>query len=141
MQTQEEYRTYQREYKKRRYDSEPGRRSAIVERSRNYRRVHLDRTILSQAKTRCKKSGILFNLTIKDIVIPDVCPILGIPIYSNVGEGRTDNSPSIDRVYPDLGYVSGNVVIVSDRANRIKNDGTASEHRLIADWIEKNGRI
>ena len=38
-----------------------------------------------------------------------------------------DNSPTIDRIVPELGYVKGNVVVVSAKANRIKNDATITE--------------
>jgi hypothetical protein len=47
-----------------------------------------------------------------------------------------DTSPSLDKINPELGYVPGNVAIISYRANRIKNNGTAEEHRLIADWMD-----
>jgi hypothetical protein len=43
-----------------------------------------------------------------------------------------DDSPSIDRIDPRLGYLPGNVWIICNRANRIKSDGTAREHLVIA---------
>jgi hypothetical protein len=42
----------------------------------------------------------------------------------------------LDRIIPEEGYVAGNVNVVSYRANRIKNDGTAEEHLKIADWMD-----
>jgi hypothetical protein len=48
-----------------------------------------------------------------------------------------DNSPSLDRINPEKGYVRGNIAIISYRANRMKADGTADEHRLIAEWIRR----
>lgn len=47
-----------------------------------------------------------------------------------------DNSPSLDKLIPDLGYVKGNVAVISWRANRFKSDGTLEEIRMIADWME-----
>lgn len=38
----------------------------------------------------------------------------------------------------EKGYVPGNVVVMSYRANRLKNDGTAEEHEIIAAWMRKN---
>lgn len=47
-------------------------------------------------------------------------------------------SPSIDRIVPELGYVPGNIAIISWRANDLKKDATADEMRRIADWIDKS---
>jgi len=77
---------------------------------------------------------------LKTAVIPDVCPILGIPLnYLGTGVAcwsRTDNSPSIDQLIPGKGYHKDNINIISWRANRIKNDGTYEELFAIAAWVE-----
>lgn len=62
-----------------------------------------------------------------------MCPILG---QEMVFGGETNNSPSIDRVLPHLGYTSGNVAWVSKIANTLKSDRTANELRMIADWMD-----
>ena len=49
----------------------------------------------------------------------------------------TNYSPSFDRIYPKKGYVKGNIVIVSNKANRIKTDATVDEIRKVADFYEK----
>lgn len=66
------------------------------------------------------------------------CPILGYELdyFSNI---RQENSPSFDKIDPTKGYVVGNVQIVSWRANRIKNDGTAEEHEKIAKYMKSIG--
>lgn len=43
---------------------------------------------------------------------------------------------SLDRIVPSLGYVPGNVAVISHRANRIKSDATADELRAVADWLD-----
>lgn len=69
---------------------------------------------------------------------PERCPILDLELdFSEKGK-RNDFSPSIDKIIPEKGYVPGNVAIISWRANRIKNNGTADEHQKIANWIYKN---
>jgi len=69
--------------------------------------------------------------------LTDMCPVLGIPLDYSFGKGsRTDNSPSIDQILPGEGYKIGNVVVVSWRANRIKNDGTPEEHQKIATFYK-----
>lgn len=48
-----------------------------------------------------------------------------------MGRGKAmDDSWSIDRVVPEKGYVFTNVVICSNKANRIKNDMTIEEMKL-----------
>ena len=72
---------------------------------------------------------------------PEYCPVSGVKLnYSGTGtEGwsRGEDSPSIDQVDAGKGYTIDNIAIMSWRANRIKNDGTAEEHRQIADFIDK----
>lgn len=63
------------------------------------------------------------------------CPILGLEL-DYFAETRQENSVSFDRIDSNKGYVSGNVQIISWRANRIKNDGSAAEHRRIADYLD-----
>ena len=48
-----------------------------------------------------------------------------------------DESRSLDRIDPQFGYLPGNVELVSQRANRLKGDGTAEEHLRIARWLER----
>lgn len=56
----------------------------------------------------------------------DTCPVFGTALdWDAAAEGhRTDDTPELDKIIPSLGYVPGNVCIVSSRANRMKNDHT-----------------
>lgn len=93
--------------------------------------------LLSAARNRAKTRGLPFTLTAADIMVPDVCPVFGTPLKRNLkGSGHTADSPSLDRLVPELGYVPGNVRIISLRANRIKNDASPQELRQVADWFE-----
>lgn len=90
--------------------------------------------ILRAARQRAKLRGLPFSLTIEDLpsTLPETCPVLGIAIYSNVGGRSTKpHSPSLDRIVPTLGYVKGNVRIISHRANELKSNATVDELRLI----------
>jgi hypothetical protein len=94
--------------------------------------------MLSRAKTRAKRYGREFSLTARDVVIPDVCPALGIPLVIHVGRGGgRDDSPTLDRVDNEKGYVPGNVAVISAKANRIKSNATAEEIRKVADWLDR----
>ena len=49
-----------------------------------------------------------------------------------------DDSPSIDKIIPEKGYVKGNVAIISQLVNRVKNNAkTPEEIRQVADWYKK----
>jgi hypothetical protein len=97
-------------------------------------RSNIKHFLLASAKRRAKRKGVPFSITLSDIHIPNTCPVLGIAM--NIAEGYVkDSSPSIDKVFPWLGYVPGNVEIISHRANRLKSDGTAEEHAKIAKYI------
>jgi len=96
----------------------------------------LERRILAQARMRAKRDGVPFTITLKDIVIPKRCPVFGTLIKK--GDKSRENSPSLDRKQNNLGYVPGNVFIISCRANRIKNDSTPEELRAVLSYV---GRI
>lgn len=87
------------------------------------------------AKHRAKVLGIPFSIEYKDLIIPEYCPILGIKLNQ---EDFRDSTASLDKIIPELGYVPGNIAIISLMANRIKQEGTAEQHRRIADYIEGN---
>lgn len=87
---------------------------------------------LAKIKSKCKKHNIPFNLTIEDFVIPEYCPVLNIKLNCNHGHsGFFSDSPSIDRIIPELGYIKGNIRIISNRANLLKNNATIEELELI----------
>lgn len=116
------------------YRTCPLNKAKQAARLKAYRRANPEKRMFWVAKTRAAKRNIPFTISIDDIIIPDVCPVLGIPLF--LGDGRLGpNSPSLDRVVPVLGYVPGNICVISNRANVIKNDGTAEEHEAIAAWM------
>lgn len=86
--------------------------------------------MLERAKERATRSGLEFCLTPDDIEVPEVCPVLGIPII--VGSSRSGNSPSLDRIRSDGGYTAGNVRVISSKANGMKGDRTLPELEALA---------
>lgn len=93
--------------------------------------------MLSGAKQRAKDKGLLFDIHYEDIQIPNLCPVLKIPMVPSVDGSMTDNSPSLDRRIPYLGYTRGNVTVISMRANRIKSDATSSELNLVSSYVKQ----
>jgi hypothetical protein len=91
----------------------------------SYRYEHCRKTA-GHAKTR----GIEFRLDPDTLVYPDVCPILNIPISRKL---EHNNLPSLDRVNNSVGYVNGNVRVISTRANTLKGEMTIEDvERLLA---------
>ncbi len=94
--------------------------------------------LLSQAKSRAKCSGFIFNLTKSDIIIPENCPIFNIPLTYILGKGRQQYNPSIDRIDSSLGYTPDNIQIISDLANRMKQNATKDQLIAFAKGILKH---
>jgi hypothetical protein len=89
------------------------------------------------AKKRAKAKGVPFSIAPADVTIPDICPLLGVPLKRGSGV-LGPNSPSLDRIDASLGYVVGNVWVISHRANAIKSNATLAEfRRLLAAWEAK----
>lgn len=94
---------------------------------------------LNQKRANARAAGVEFDLSWFDLEWPVMCPILHLEIdYFCEAGGRNERSCSFDRIDPRKGYVKGNVVVMSWRANRIKNDGNAWEHRKIAEWLDSH---
>jgi len=96
-----------------------------------YNSENKEAKLWSGAKSRAKKNNLDFNIEVSDIVIPKFCSVLGIKIESSHGKGPKDNSPSLDRINNKLGYIKGNIRIISFRANSLKKDGTIEEFEAI----------
>lgn len=96
--------------------------------------------ILRDIRARCKRSGLPFDLQPSDIAVPDRCPITGEPfVFGHVGHPQ---SPSVDRRDPALGYICGNVAVISRRANTIKSDCVDPQvFRRLADWLEAGNAL
>lgn len=92
--------------------------------------------LLAVKKSQANKNNILFDLREEDVVYPDVCPILGIPLEHG-DKILGDSSPTIDRINPSLGYTRGNIQVISLLANRMKNSANPEQLLKFADWVYK----
>jgi hypothetical protein len=103
---------------------------------------HWERKRIKDAKGRAKFKKLPFNITedyVKSITPSDmICPALGIQM--KVGQTAKESkvsAPSLDRLIPKLGYVKGNIIIVSNRANTLKRDATPEELMKVAKFYAK----
>jgi predicted nucleic acid-binding Zn-ribbon protein len=95
--------------------------------------------MFQRAKGRAKQKKLDFNLTVKDIVIPKYCPILGIELVCKSGtSGGQKNSPALDRINSMRGYTKDNVQVISHLANMMKSHATEEELITFANWIIRN---
>ncbi len=89
------------------------------------------------AQARAKQMGREFTISIEDVEVVDgdICPYLQIPMqrYKNLGKvsHQHQDSKTLDRIDSAKGYVPGNVIICSWKANRLLSDATAAEMALI----------
>jgi len=89
------------------------------------------------ARKRALKKGVPFDITAAYIlsIMTDTCPIYGTE-FKWLGNGSIlPTSPSLDRIDPAKGYVEGNVVIISSKANNIKSAYKAADLYKVADWL------
>ena len=95
------------------------------------------RVLLRDARYRAKKRNIKFTLTKEELkkLVTDTCPILGMKL--KIGIDNWQNSPSLDRIDNDKGYIKGNVIMVSHMANSIKNQATPDQIQKVATFYKK----
>lgn len=114
-----------------RYASKVDGKSNYAKYSKGKRTINGSLVWLSSIRARAKKFNLPFDITAEDLVVPPTCPILDIPLIA--GGKLSPNTPSLDRVDSTLGYIKGNVRVISHRANQLKSDASIAElERLIA---------
>lgn len=105
------------------------RRRANPERDREYqskyRRRNRARDLIRHARTRADRKSIECDLLehLQDVqarIDAGVCELTGVPF--NLGEGRTFDSPSIDRIDPTRGYTYDNIRIICHAMNSALGD-------------------
>jgi len=105
-------------------------------RDRAYRKANPQWVLFTQKRARAKSDGVLFKLVFEDIWWPSHCPALGIPLnYNGEKSGFAPHSPSFDRIDPTRGYVPDNVLIISNRANKLKSNATTEELEALVRWV------
>jgi hypothetical protein len=117
-------------------------KEAIIEKQSKYKKKNKEVGLCSASKVRAKQKNLPFNLTskyIKEIWPEDnKCPALGIDLKKGEesGTGRR-HAPSLDRIIPELGYMKGNVQIVSLLANQIMSDATPDQVIMVGEHFKK----
>lgn len=89
--------------------------------------------IYDRAKGRAKQRGREFTISLDDVVIPETCPVLGVPLVHAPGSPYV---PSLDRIDSSKGYTPDNIIVMSWRANTLKNNMTEEECRALLRFFE-----
>jgi len=114
-------------------------RMAFVEKSAptramKYIMLHLENGLINRAKKRATKKNLEFNIDenyLKSIwPLDNRCPLTGEKFVFGT-KANSKYSATLDRIDNNLGYVKGNVQIISSIANCCKNNATINELNLI----------
>jgi hypothetical protein len=115
---------------------QPWCKKCVSDKQTQYTIDNREKRILSIVKNRAKARGIPFDLELEDIVIPEYCPILKVKLTNNSSSRQDVYGPSLDRIVPELGYVKGNVMVMSRKANVMKNNATPEEIRAFCEYFK-----
>lgn len=87
------------------------------------------KSMLTSARRRAKQKNLEFNIDLSDIILPEKCPLLGIKM--SINSENKNYSYSLDRIDSSKGYIKGNVWVISNRANILKNNSTIEELEML----------
>lgn len=96
---------------------------------------NFEKNLLGAARRNARSKKLEFSIELSDIVIPETCPVFGFRLEKRRDKGY--NQPSLDRIDNTKGYVKGNVWVISYKANRLKNNATLEELRMLVKALEK----
>jgi hypothetical protein len=96
-----------------------------------WRLANLDRVMFLNARRRASEKSLPFTITVEDIHIPDNCPNCGCRMAANINEQKNagkNNSPSLDRYDPKLGYTKDNTWVICLGCNGRKQNMSGEDH-------------
>ena len=99
--------------------------------------------LMCNARARSKVSGLAYDLDdyrdqIRARMYAGVCELTGLPLRYDSGNAATWNSPSIDRIKPELGYIYSNIRVVCHALNTaIGAWGEEQTAVLMQAWLDK----
>lgn len=92
--------------------------------------------IWKRIKKKAHSRGLEFSIQAKDIKIPKKCPILDLELKMNKLKPKA-NSPSLDRIDNNKGYIKGNVKVISRHANFLKSNMTKKQIKKLYEYMCK----
>lgn len=107
-------------------------------RSEYYKEYDANRTAAEKLFRYMQGRKLPYTISVDDIIIPDNCPICGVLMRPSEKRGGDSQSPTLDKIVPEIGYVKGNIAVICKGCNSMKGKGSADDHRRIADYIDKH---
>jgi hypothetical protein len=101
-------------------------KAEIAFKNKEWYKKNIKERLLWRAKERSKRLGLACNITIDDIIIPEVCPLLNIPFKYGSTHDKW-HTYSIDRIDNNYGYIKGNIQIITYLANTMKSMATKEQ--------------
>jgi hypothetical protein len=139
-------REYEKAYRKKNKALLAARRAERAEQEKAYRQEydakHRGRLLIAEARRRCKKRGLAFDLHGHESVIEErvqrgVCEMTGLPFdFHNQGTGW--NSPSLDRIDPRKGYIYSNIRVICFGMNAAMGSwGELVLRNMLEAWLKR----
>lgn len=132
----ERLKEYNQQKRVEKYKADPEQDTA---KQKAWKLKNIERYLVQSARSRAKKYSLPFDITHEDVIVPEFCPYLGVKLVPF----SEWSSPSLDKIIPELGYVKGNIQVISTKANTMKNNATQDELVRFAESVLKmnTGRI
>lgn len=138
-------REYEQDWRQKNKERLAATRARRAEQEKKYRleydATNRGRLLVMQAKRRCKKCNIQFDLdkhmaNIEERLQRKTCEMTGLPL-DFYNHGVKWNSPSIDRIIPANGYVYSNIRIVCFAMNAALGSwGEEILRKVMTAWLE-----
>lgn len=111
-----------------------GRNKIYQEKYRNTNRFPIR---VRSCRARAKAQDVPFNITSEYLeeIWTGTCPVFDTPLQIGAKKDEQGHA-QLDRIVPSLGYTKGNVVWLSQRANRIKNDANTEDLERLLTWLK-----
>ena len=95
-------------------------------------------SLYKSAEKRAKEKNLDFDITKEYLlsIAPDECPVFKTAfVWGYNRRGYSQDSPTLDRVFNNLGYIKENVVFISKKANTAKSSYQYQDLYKLADWL------
>lgn len=102
-----------------------------------WRKENQQESLWRSAKNNAVSKGREFSIEVCDILIPEKCPYLGIPLTNIQGDGRVWTNASLDRKDSSKGYTKDNIQVISILANCMKQHATEEQLLAFAKGVER----
>jgi len=102
-------------------------RDSVLKQKQRYIEKNFLQKLITTSKRSAKEKNLEHSICITDFNVPTHCPYLNVELTTIQGNGRVQSNISIDRINSFKGYTPDNVQIISDLANRMKQNATKQQ--------------